>query len=228
MYIRLSRVHFHFFWWVSVPDSTSIFLVHSCFKDGISDPQTLSVISWSCLFFSHTEDWTQSFSHAKQALYHHWSKSSSFSLSLSSFFLFCLPEVGFLWIASPDCPSRQGWCQTQRSACLCLPSPGTKGMCHRLYFYVFNVEAGAREMAPWLRELPALLVDPRSVLRVHVRWLAGAYNLSSRRCKTFLLDYKNMCPHPWTNLHMDTHTHTHISLKRKSESLKKNIWGFHL
>ena len=118
------------------------------------------------------------------------------SLSLSSFFLFCLPEVGFLWIASPDCPSRQGWCQTQRSACLCLPSPGTKGMCHWLYFYVFNVEAGAREMAPWLRELPALLVDPRSVLRVHVRWLAGAYNLSSRRCKTFLLDYKNMCPHP--------------------------------
>jgi hypothetical protein len=49
-----------------------------------------------------------------------------------SFFFFCFFEKISLY--SPGCPGthscRPGWPQTQKSADLCLPSAGIKGMCH--------------------------------------------------------------------------------------------------
>jgi hypothetical protein len=42
-------------------------------------------------------------------------------------------EFETLSLCSPGCPgthSRPGWPQTQKSACLCLPSAGIKGVCH--------------------------------------------------------------------------------------------------
>jgi hypothetical protein len=47
-------------------------------------------------------------------------------------FCFCFFEAGFLCIVLVSWNSlcRLGWPRTQKSACLCLPSAGIKGMCH--------------------------------------------------------------------------------------------------
>jgi hypothetical protein len=55
-------------------------------------------------------------------------------------FVFCFVlgffEIGFLCIAlavlSWNSLCRPGWPRTQKSACLCLPSAGIKGVCHHL------------------------------------------------------------------------------------------------
>jgi hypothetical protein len=62
------------------------------------------------------------------------------------FVLLCFVLFGFLrqgfsvkpWL-SWNSFCRPGWPQTQKSACLCLPSAGIKGMCHhaRLFFFFF-------------------------------------------------------------------------------------------
>jgi hypothetical protein len=61
--------------------------------------------------------------------------------------LFVCFETGFLCVALAvlDLLCRPGWPQTQKSACLCLPSAGIKGLCHHcpaknslflIYFYL--------------------------------------------------------------------------------------------
>jgi hypothetical protein len=55
-------------------------------------------------------------------------------LLLLSLFVFCFFETGFLCIAlyrlSWNSFCRPGWPWTQKSACLCLPSAGIKGVRH--------------------------------------------------------------------------------------------------
>ena len=46
-------------------------------------------------------------------------------------FIFCFFEIGFFHVALAVLKlCRPGWPQTQKSACLCLPSAGIKGVCH--------------------------------------------------------------------------------------------------
>ena len=50
------------------------------------------------------------------------------------FLVFGFFETGFLWL-SWNSLCRPGWPRTQKSACLCLPSAGIKGMCHHCLAY---------------------------------------------------------------------------------------------
>jgi hypothetical protein len=84
-------------------------------------------------------------------------------------FLFVFFETGFLCVAwlSWNSLCRPGWPRTQKSACLCLPSAGIKGVCHHAQLFFF-----LRFIYFMYMSTPLLSSDtPEEGIRSRCRWL---------------------------------------------------------
>ena len=71
-------------------------------------------------------------------------------------------KTGFLCVLSWNSLCRPGWPQTQKSACLCLPIAGIKGMCHHhpawyqsLNVWLFDASAAGTQNTP-RRRMPTV------------------------------------------------------------------------
>jgi hypothetical protein len=107
------------------------------------------------------------------------------------FVLFCFLRQGFsvkLWL-SWNSLCRPGWPQTQKSACLCLPSAGIKGVCPHAWLRIFFCFTFTMVMEARLVLCPTTFYFTIS-LRQHSgmhRWMSRALRLP--RNPAFLTSY---------------------------------------
>jgi hypothetical protein len=87
-------------------------------------------IIWTCYRKFHWGDWWVLY--WKESIFVWLADHSDFKACFNLLLLLIILRQGFSvqpWLSwNPLC--RSGWPRTQKSACLCLPSAGIKGMCH--------------------------------------------------------------------------------------------------